>query len=232
MKTNQEQIKGRPQEKGSALIYILIAIALFAALSFTLSRSNDGNEASTLSEEKSDIYATQVIATSAQIKSVIDQMLFTGTQVSELDFEYPPTETGVLMNKVHHSLGGGLIHPTLPPEAVSGTGSDPDPGWYIGRFNNVDWTPLVAEDVILVAYQIDEQICNLINEKIDASITDAPLMTDTIPNVMIDEAEHSGTNVELTTGTGNICVACENMASLCVEDSDGNFGFYTVIAEQ
>ena len=83
MKTNKEQ------ESGNALIYVLIAIALFAALSFTLARQSDTGEAGTLSDERAELYATQIISYAAQTKSALDQMLFIGTDIDDLDFIAP-----------------------------------------------------------------------------------------------------------------------------------------------
>lgn len=252
VKTNQEQTLRHPQERveerGSALVYVLIAIALFAALSFTLGRQTDTGEANQIEENRVELYATQIISTASQVKSIVDQMLFTGADIENLVFEMPSDanfETGPFINKVFHPQGGGLNRPRLPSEAVAITSSDPTPGWYLGRFNNVDWTALGPgntaaaggleapyEDVILVAYGIDEAVCANINEKITGSNV-IPTMTDSIKNVMIDESLHTGTNVELTTGTGNICVQCEEMASLCVENAAQDaYGFYSIIADQ
>ena len=245
METNQEQNQEYPQQRGSALIYVLIAIVLFAALSFSLGRQTDSNEASALSDEKVELYATQIISTASQIKSTIDQMLFSGADASELDFQYPPNDTGTLIYKVYHPHGGGLNRPNLPSEVIASTSTNPVPGWYLGRFNNVDWTPLAAgntagvggaeapyEEIILTAYGINAAVCANINEKITGSPS-IPVMTNSIKNVMIDEAFHTGTNVELTTGTGNICVQCENMSSLCVENAaQDTYAFYTIIADQ
>lgn len=226
----------RNGERGNALIYVLIAIALFAALSITLSRQTDTSETGTLSGERAELAASRLISYSAQARSAIDQMLFTAaSDIDDLDFTTPNEagfDTGTLTHKVYHPQGGGLLQGTLPPEVVAQVTTDPTPGWYLGRFNTVEWTDSGAarDDVILVAYQISELICGLINEKINGS-TAVPTMTDSIRNVMIDELLHGGTNVELTTDAGDICPECENLGSLCVQEG-GIFGFYTILADQ
>lgn len=243
MKTNQEHYSSRPQadnsERGNALIYVLIAIALFAALSFTLSKQTDTNEAAQLDERRAGLYATQLISTSAQVKSTIDQMLFLGSDINELDFTLSTDasfETAPLIHKVYHPQGGGLNKPRLGESFVEGTGTDPVPGWYLGRFNDVEWTAtngVTDQEVILLAYQIPRSICEKINEQINGSTT-IPTMTDSIKNVMIDESLHTGTNVDLTTDNGaDICPECDEMPGLCVENAAQDaYGFYTVIADQ
>jgi hypothetical protein len=241
------------RERGNALIYVLIAIALFAALSMTLGRQTDTGEASSLSDERAELYATQLIAYAAQAKSSVDQMMFSGGKIETLDFTLPGAagyDTGSALDKikrVYHPDGGGLIAENLPEEAAAYTGNDPEAGWYMGRFNNVEWTKLGPgntsgpggteapfEDVILVAYGINEKICEKINEKVKGSPA-IPQMTATIRNVMIDDAYHTGVNAHLTTVLPGapVCADCDELSSLCVEDSAGNiFGYYSVLLER
>jgi len=227
-------------ESGNALIYVLIAIALFAALSFTLARQTDTSETGTLSDDRAELYATQMISYSAQIKLAIDQMLFTGANIGALDFTDPSDaafNSGTQKdrsNRVFHPEGGGVIKGRLDAMAVSESGTDPEAGWYLGRFNSVEWTASAADDVILVAYQIREEVCAKINEKINGSSV-IPTMNDSIKVVMIDDALYTGTNIELTTDPSGspICAECHEMGSLCVENqAQDAYGFYTIIADQ
>lgn len=231
------------RERGNALIYVLIAIALFAALSLTLGRQTDTGEASSLSDERAELYATQLISYAAQAKSSLDQMMFSGGEIATLDFTLPGAagyDGGTALDKikrVYHPDGGGLVAEKLPEEAAAYSGSDPVAGWYMGRFNNVEWTETAGvngTDVILVAYGINEKICEKINEKVKGSPA-IPQMTATIRNVMIDDDYHSGVNADLTTVTPGtpVCAACDNVSSLCVEDQAGDiFGFYTVLLDR
>lgn len=231
------------RERGNALIYVLIAIALFAALSMTLGRQTDTGEAASLSDERAELYATQLIAYAAQAKSSVDQMMFSGADIATLDFALPGSagyDTGTTTDKikrVYHPDGGGLVAENLPEEAAAYTGNDPEAGWYMGRFNNVEWTKtggVNGDDVILVAYGIHEKICEKINEKVKGSSA-IPQMTASIRNVMIDDVYHTGVNADLTTVTPGtpVCADCHNVSTLCVEDLAGNiFGFYSVLLDR
>ena len=240
MKTNQEQIGHYAQknkaESGSALIYVLIAIALFAALSFTLSRQTDTGETRRLSSDRADIMATQLISTAAQVKSAIDQMFFTGSQINDLNFELPSDanfEIGSPIHKVFHPSGGGIIPPVLSPSVMSEVTTDPPAGWYLGRFNNIEWSQSSAHDVILVAYQINRAACEHINKSITGSMNIPNLNSGNLEQLFIDVFYHSGANVDITTGTGGNCEACHNQTSLCISNSARSaYAFYTVIANQ
>ena len=227
-------------EAGNALIYVLIAIVLFAALSMTLTRQTDTNEAGTLSDDRAELYATQLISYSAQAKSAVDQMLFMGAAIDDLDFMDPSDEDfsegtqADIIKRVFHPEGGGLIKGRIPAEAVNQSTSDPEPGWYIGQFNNVEWTASEDDDVILVAYQIKQEVCAKINEKITGTTT-IPTLGDSIKETMIDDTLYTGSNVDLTTDPSGspICGDCDEMGSLCVENqAQDAYGFYTVIADQ
>ncbi len=228
MKTNRE--------RGNALIYVLIAIALFAALSMTLGRQTNTSEASSLSDEKAELYATQLISYAAQAKSAVDQMIFSGTDVADLDFVRPGEagfEAGAMADKikrVYHPDGGGLIAAQLPEEALDMVmvNNGAVPGWYMVH-NVIDWAKTGAQDVILTAYPVNGKVCQKINEKVigDAAM---PLITDDEPYSYFIDA--SSPLVTDPSGLFN-CTGCYKRSSLCIKDSnDGMYAFFTVLADQ
>lgn len=232
-------------QAGNALIYVLIAIALFGALSFTLSRQTDNSEASTLDQERLELLATQIITYTAQVKSIVDQMIFSGTDINELEFMLPTHDDfndAPHIHKLFHPQGGGLNLARLPKNVISQTNNNPPAGWYIGRFTNVDWSTLGPgndadlpyQDVMLVAYQISKNLCANLNSKITGS-TAIPIINEPLKEIFIDADFYNGDNVDdfTTEGSGAICEDCEGYSSLCVQNQTGNiFAFYTVIADQ
>ena len=243
METNHEHFinrLSRKAERGNALVYVLIAIALFAALSFTLSRQTDTGEAGEMPDDRAELYATQLVAYAVQTKSVVDQMLFTGTQIDNLDFMLP-TDAGFnagtqtdKSQRVYHPEGGGLNPATLPSDAIDQIITDPPAGWYMGRFNNVEWSPTAADDVILTAFQINKKICEKINMKVNGT-TAIPVLTAPLREVMISATSHTGANADLTTDPAGtpVCGSCHKVSSLCVQNQgSAAYGFYTIIADQ
>lgn len=231
MKTNQAR------QRGNALIYVLIAIALFAALGFIMARQGDSSETSALPAEKAEIYAAQMISYAAQTRQVVEQMLFSGTSIDALDFmlpDDPDFEDAPTIHKVYHPQGGGLVRRPIPAEVVAQVSTAPPAGWYLGAFNNVEWTESTGTDVILIAYQISQPVCAAINAKITGSPV-IPSIVTSMKLLFIDDATTdygAGVNTDLTTDDpGDICPACDNTASLCVEQG-GMYGFYTVIADR
>ncbi|MFP4313127.1 MAG: hypothetical protein ACLFR0_02260 [Alphaproteobacteria bacterium] len=244
----------REKERGNALVYVLIAIVLFAALSFTLSRNTDTSEAGGLEEDRAEIYASQIISYAAQAKSVIDQMEAQGVFIEEVDFTLPNDPNFDTNNpvapiyKVYHPQGGGLnlgtLNDVLIDDSNITTPADPAPGWYMGRFNNVEWSASNNTDIILVAYGINPTLCRILNEKIDPTLSpNPPVMTDSAKEAFVERQIPfgagtqtnftTGANVDLTTqGGSDICTACDQQASLCVQGSDGVHAFYSVLADR
>lgn len=228
MKTKREQNTIKTGEKGNVLIYVLIAIALFGALSFTLSRQTRNSGTEDLDEAKAELYAMQLITYATQAKSVIDQMIFTGSDIDELDFTLPSEasfNTAPHIHKVFHPQGGGLTLATIPKNAIHEISTGNGAKWYLGRFNNVEWSKTSATDVILTAHQIDEKVCAAINNKITGFST-IPLLTSEISKSLIETSSNS----DLTAAS---CAACDGYVTLCVGNSAGSaYSFYTVLADR
>lgn len=239
-------------QSGNAMVYVLIIVALFAAINFIISRQTDTSETNVVDEQKIDFYATQILNYAAQARESVERMTITGTEIDDLTFFLPEdadfdTEvTYAHVDKVYHQLGGGLTEITLPPELAAppgGTESTPAAGWYLGRFNNVEWTDSAANDVILVAYRIPQAVCERINEMIAGSAyIPPPQLTGHIRTYLIDNTNtvpaHEQSNAEgHSGGTGDFttteCAACDGVPSLCVQNNGGDvFAYYDIIAQQ
>ncbi len=222
-------------ENGNAMIYVLIVVALMAALNFLLIRQNDTSEAGSLSEERLEIYAGNIITAASQLKQAVDMMTYSGTQISDLDFTTPDDEpaysSGAHVDKVFHPEGGGVILPKIPADIINQVNNDPTAKWYIGRFNNVEWTESANQDVILTAHQLTQAVCAKINERLTGSST-IPTLTGaiTLRNMLIDDGLHSGTNADFTAAN---CAGCEGWPQLCISNNGATiFSFYSVIAQE
>ncbi len=228
MKTKREHKAKKSRESGNVLIYVLIAIALFAGLSFTLSKQSTNDSGENLDEANAEFYAAQIISYAAQARSAIDQMVITGTAIDDFNFDTPDDssfETAPLYNKVFHPEGGGLSTKTLPKQAVYQISTTPAAGWYIGRFNNVEWTKTSATDIMLTAYQIQRPVCEAINRKITGSSA-IPVMNGNMSSYIVDTT----TNNDVTIAA---CPNCEGYSALCVTNIAVNaYSYYTLMAER
>lgn len=219
------QINKRTQ-RGNAMVYVLIALALFGFLTVTLSRQNDGADGQDIDDEQAEIYALELIEYATTAQNVVDMMLSTGSTVDNLDFVNPTSagfNTGSHIHKVFHPQGGGLNY---QEKFDSNIETKTDSGWFVRNNSHVEWTPTLANDVVLSALRINKEICENINLKITGSKS-IPILTGSLGK-LFDEASASPLDLDSTS-----CPDCDEYPSLCVENVAGlHYGFYTIIAAQ
>ncbi len=73
-------------QQGSAVMWILVAVGLFAALGFAFNNSNR-TSTSLLSNEEASTYANQVIAHGAEVKAAVKRLYLRGCSDTEISFE-------------------------------------------------------------------------------------------------------------------------------------------------
>lgn len=239
----------RRSERGNALIYVLIIVVLFAALNFILSRQQSTSEVSVLSEQQAKFYATQILNYAAQARQAINQMVMTGTNVDDLTFfqqgdaDFDSEATYPNINKIYSPEGGGLVPAAIPQSAINDPGGTPLPGYYIGRFNNVEWTYSSADDLIFAAYKIKKEVCEEINRMIAGdSFVPPPQLNNTTAHYLIDNTNTAPSHLRSngtghTNGTGDLteaaCPNCDDKPALCVADSGNNsYAYYDIIVQQ
>lgn len=212
----------KAHQKGNAMIYILIAVALFGALTLTLSRQNNNSDGQDLSDELIALYSTELLEYIASAQNVVDMMLSTGSTINDLDFILPNDaafNTPPNIHKVFHPQGGGLNYKA---DIKSDIATDATSQWAINQNINVEWTTSASDDVLFTAYFINREICANINEK----ITGDP----TIPTTSNPHANYflSTGNTDLNTSE---CADCDGYPTLCVENDTGdNYSLYNIIA--
>lgn len=217
-------------EKGNVFVYILVAVGLFAALMFVLSKSagqNDG--AADLTDGESKILAGEIIAYAASATNTISQMQQTGATVSMIDFMLPSDidfDDAPTIYKIFHPDGGGLNYKPLPQKASADDQVGLVAGYYVGRFNNIEWTPTTANDVVFTAYEIKETVCKELNRKVAGTETIPAIVGDTLQNFFVYDDLHAGTNVNFEVAN---CPTCEEISALCVTDGLGKYAFYSIL---
>ena len=223
--------KHRPDTSaGNALIYVLLALALLAGLTMVISRgaSTGGDD---LTAERAELATTRMTAYAGSAKSVIDQMMMSGSNVTNLNFARPNQtsfDAGTDIHKVYHPSGGGLTLPEASPDMFITASDAPLPGWYFSDEMNVEWTPTGANDVVLVAYRIHRTVCENINKKITGS-ADIPALPGGMASVFLP-AEDGGGGSNLSAAT---CADCEGYPSMCVSNNTQDaYSYYNIISAQ
>lgn len=112
-------------QQGNVLFYILIAVALFAALSFAVSQGGRGGGFD-LSDERAEMLAGEFLDYGASLEQAVQRMLNRGISESDLCFdidEYPGGNTDYehagcanTSNRVFHPAGGGVSYKEMPSE--------------------------------------------------------------------------------------------------------------------
>ncbi len=106
-------------ERGNALFLILIAVALFAALSYAITQSGRGS--GTVDRETSMVAAGQVVQQPAAIRTAVTRMIITGVLPTAISFD--TTSPAAAANEVFDAtgIGGGATDVAPPTSAGSGT---------------------------------------------------------------------------------------------------------------
>lgn len=220
----------RKNESGNVFVYVLIAVGLFAALMFTLSKGNEqGGGTAELADGESKVAAGEIIAFAASASNSLSQMQQTGATLDMVDFILPSDANfndAPTIYKLFHPDGGGLGYKALPAKAIFDDGAGLAAGYYIGRFNNVEWTPTATHDVIFTAYEIKQNVCQELNVKMNGDATIPTVVGDSLTNLFVDDSLHPGTNSNFMVAN---CAACEEKSALCVTDGAGKYVFYSLL---
>lgn len=213
------------------MIYIILALALLGGLTMLLAKQ--GGESTDLTYEQSELLVSRTVSVAASAKSIVDQMMFSGTPVGSLVFLKPDQagfDTPPHHHKVFHPDGGGLTLSAPDATLFTGTDTAPKPGWYMGRFNNVEWTPTAANDVLFVAYDISQAACAAINKKITGSTTIPVLASSTPEQLFVSSTYGGGANANFMK---TMCTACDGYPSMCVAGTGNvNYTYYNIISVQ
>jgi len=217
-------------QNGNAFLYILIAIILFGALMFAISKSGDeGDDTSNLNEGREEVAVNEILGFAASTTNAITQMQAMHVPNDSLDFMLPNDpdfNTDPTIDKLFHPDGGGLNYKPLPKLAIEDDGVDPSPGYYVGRFNSVEWTPSGTFDILFVAYEITTPVCESLNKKLTGDTTIPTVSGDSLENLFIDDSLHSGTNADFMITN---CADCEEIPALCVQNAAGKKLFYSIL---
>jgi hypothetical protein len=102
----------RQNDHGNVLFLILIAVALFAALSYAITQSNP-TEGASAGREANLVAGAAVIQYSADIATAITRMILGGVSADDLDMVSPGEasfNTPPFTAKVFHPNGGGVVY--------------------------------------------------------------------------------------------------------------------------
>ncbi len=155
------------RDKGSALFLILIAVALFAALSYAVTQSGRGG--GTISKEDALIKASGITQYLALVRTTVTRMVMLGATPDQIGF----SKTGTGSNDVFYSGGGGAVYQN-PPSGIGNATEwgfrdvvDPTKGIFIKDIGTN--TDVTGRDVLAGLGDITLAVCQELNRGLGLS---------------------------------------------------------------
>lgn len=170
--------------KGNVLFIILIAVALFAALSYAVSSSFRGGTGN-ITDEKARVAAGEILRSMDEISQGF-HFLWTQRECSmdDISFEHPATSPHDC--DIFHPDGAAISYPDnvleyqqeSPPPTHAGVFKFVDPAWWVSGGQAGDYFVVglgtTAQELMIRLNYADETICKNINKLVNPEITVMP----------------------------------------------------------
>jgi len=159
-------------QNGNALFLILIAVVLFAALSYAITQSDRGG--GNVSSETNAIASTTIVQYASAVASGVTRMQLRGISLDDIEFDEPPDSENEPNKQVFHPLGGGVAWQNVDPNAVVQDGST-TPGWSF-KESPIENVGTSESDEMIRLYGVRKGVCEEINKRLTGS-KDIPVVT-------------------------------------------------------
>ena len=184
-------------ERGSALTFILIGVALFASLSYVVAQMVRGGQSGALiTDQRASLLSDEVVAYGRQLRQIVQQIKITeGCGNEDISFEatgltgYDHTPVASDNCKVFHPDGGGFTY-IAPSEDISAAAN-----WIFTGDNVVDGVGTTSPDLVAMLPNLTLSVCNSINEKLntggfggDAGVSFTPFQDTYAATETLDDA--------------------------------------------
>ncbi|NCT40130.1 MAG: hypothetical protein GW778_00505 [Alphaproteobacteria bacterium] len=163
-------------QSGNVLFYILIAVALLAALSFAVSNSGQGRN-DMISEERARLVAAEILEYADIVSTAVSQTKLRGYSDTEISFEnskiagYTNANCTDDICKIF-SLSGGAINYAVP-NSLTTNASNPE--WIFSANQDIFGTNTTDGDLAIYLNNIRPEICKQINGLLNiTTISDYP----------------------------------------------------------
>ncbi len=164
-------------EKGNAFFIVLIGVILFAALTFTFTKTSQ-NTSGNINRSEAKIAATDIISNAQTIEKAINKLLRKGCSEGDISFEnnfitgyeHSPQTTNDC--KIFNISGGNIKYKTPDNTWLDETksGNSRYKEWYltsdicIWESSSAGCNPNPASDLVLILPYIKMEICEQINK--------------------------------------------------------------------
>ena len=191
----------RHSESGNAIVYIFIAIALLAALSFAVSQSSR-SAGKGLSEDRAQLAASEIISYGDTIAKSVGQLRLRSVKDTELSFAHPDADPGygtyddAPRAEIFNPQGGGVLYRTPPTLAVTNPAAS-----YVFTGQNavehigLDCATADCNELIMIIRYIKPEVCQLINHTLGYAEKSDPLPTDSDTTLTVFDGTYAIGNI-------------------------------------
>ncbi len=226
-------------EKGNVLFLILIAVALFAALSYAVTSStrSSGGDASS---ETNLISSAQITQYPSAVSTAVVRMVIAGIDISEIRFNRPSEFDDLDSNGigVFHPEGGAATYVPAPADImVSGTAGQ----WAFNADLEVPDIGLSGNngnDIIAFLVGVKQSICRKINEEHGLGETIPVLSSDLSAEYIKRMYDDGATDYVLSTGSDEPDIddganSFDGQPFGCFQNAGGgDYVYYHVVVER
>ena len=171
-------------QSGNILFLILIAVALFAALSYAVTETSRGGGMD-VTEQRARVIADEMMIYMSSVEKVVQRALARGISEGDLCFDYDEYPGGNAdyehaacadpVNRIFGTAGGGVKWQAPVGEALSGSGTGL---WVFDGSNRVvdmgtDNAVAGSADLVMFLFDVKERVCKVINERAGVAAKDA-----------------------------------------------------------
>lgn len=233
----------RQHEGGNVLFLILIAVALFAALSYVVTQSTRSGGGST-EREKNILSSAQMTQYPTALRTALIRLVLGGVGVEQVKFNDPANFGTISVNQlVFHPDGGGAGYQTAPAD-LSASGNS-QLAW---TFNAEFYVPGIGidtsggNDIIAFLPGVSSGVCKQVNEELGINTTGC-VMNSGVPQidgaVVAGDIDEYMDDAYTFPGGPGVALQCDSgtaftrQASGCFyESGDAEYVFYSVLLER
>jgi hypothetical protein len=207
-------------EKGNAILFVFIAIAILAMLTAAIS-DQSGQQTDTLDREKLIAHASKVLQHGMLMQKAVQNMVERGVALAAIDAVIPGAvgfDAAPHANKIYHPSGGGVVYLTQLGNSL--TAPIVTTNATIDGVGDANATGLGNGAEILMVLSVPQGLCRQMNESLKgadvvpafADATAFARLKSGVTNTLIDSA---------------VCSACVNEPYRCVSNPAANdFVYY------
>lgn len=225
------------EQSGNVLFLILIAVALFAALSYAVTSSSRSGGGNANSETNLVNSASITQYPSALRTSIIRMMVSSGVDAGDLVFAPPSVFSSECdtdakqTNCVFHPSGGGASPNSIPADLMVGSTQGT---WYVSANYGIENVGTSLPDIIAFVPGISNALCSKLNEELGISgdTTSAADFAVTTAAFQMDDTAYS------IPGSATDVIGDADQAGLsaqafgCLTDSTPDNIYYHVLIER